>query len=246
MKGKWIYIKALLGVGIFIFLVSFSAQRHACRDLTAIHVQVDHSEGNYFINDSLVRLILDRDDLKVSSTPLGNLNIARIENEVDQNSFVKKSQVYKNTKGDLFIEIKQETPVARINTSKEEFYLTDEATKIPLSGLYSANVILVVGEVLDEDLQGLKTLIQYISDDKLLKKHIIGIKKERPDSFNLVVNWGGYIIEFGALNQIEEKMTKLKLFYDQFLNKVPYGYYEKISLKFNNQIVATKREENEK
>lgn len=241
MKAKWIFIKILLGIGLLSFLISFSAQRNACRDISGLNVFVDHSKGNYFINDSLIRLILSKEELTPNFTALGNMNVYELEKTVDENSFVRKSQVYKGIEGNLIIEVEQETPIARINTNKEEFYLTETAKKIPLSNLYSANVILVKGKINDEDLEGLKSLIMHFSEDNLLKKHIIGIVKERKDSYNLIVNWGEFFIEFGSLSDVEEKLKKLKLFYNQFLNKVPEGYYEKISLKYNNQIVATKR-----
>ena len=79
-----------------------------------------------------------------------------------------------------------------------------------------------------------------------MKKHIIAVKKEEPNSFILLVNKGDYVIEFGELKNIESKFEKLKLFYDEYLGKVGLNYYERINLRFNNQIVATKRINDEK
>src|SRR5690625_5807572 len=89
-------------------------------------------------------------------------------------------------------------------------------------------------------------MIEIIKADKLLKNHVIAMRKEAPNSFNLLINKGDYIIEFGELERIEEKFENLKLFYEQYLGKVGLDYYEKINLKFNNQIVATKRERDRK
>jgi cell division protein FtsQ len=246
MKAKWMLLKALIGVLIFIFLVSFSAIRHACKPLTDMKISVDHESGKYFVNDSLVRKIVEGKQLNVKQIALGNMDVANVERVLNRNSFIEKSEVFQDINGTMHIQINQETPVARINTGVDEYYLSEHLTKVPLSPLYSAEVMLVGGPIEEEDFEGLKNLVEVISADKLLKNHIIGVKKQGPNSFILLVNKGDYIIEFGALNNFDSKFNNLKLFYDQYLGKVGLNYYEKINLRFNNQIVSTKRTNDEK
>lgn len=245
MKAKLTILKAFLGVAVLAFLVSFSAQRHACKELKDIKIKIDHESGTYFVNDSLVRILIDGNKLKVSDIPLGNLNISEVEQTLNKSSFIKKSEVFQNINGEMSVEITQETPIARINTGNDEYYLTKELTKIPLSNLYSAEVVLVGGKIQEEDFEGLKELMMFMSADKLLKKHIIAVKKQQPNSFILLVNKGDYVIEFGELKDFDKKFEKLKLFYKQYLGKVGMNYYKTINLKFNNQIVATKRNSDE-
>lgn len=245
MKAKLTILKAFLGVAVLAFLVSFSAQRHACKELKDIKIKIDHESGTYFVNDSLVRILIDGNKLKVSEIPLGNLNISEVEQTLNKSSFIKKSEVFQNINGEMSVEITQETPIARVNTGDDEYYLTKELTKIPLSNLYSAEVVLVGGKIVEEDFEGLNELLMFISADKLLKKHIIAVKKQQSNSFILLVNKGDYIIEFGELKDFEKKFEKLKLFYKQYLGKVGMNYYKTINLKFNNQIVATKRNSDE-
>lgn len=245
MKAKLTILKAFLGVAILVFLVSFSAQRHACKELKDIKIKIDHESGTYFVNDSLVRILIDGNKLKVSQIPLGNMNISEVEQTLDKSSFIKKSEVFQNIDGEMSVEITQETPVARVNTGEDEYYLTKELTKIPLSNLYSAEVMLVGGKIEEEDFIGLNELLKFIMADKLLKKHIIAVKKQQPNSFILLVNKGDYVIEFGELKDFDKKFEKLKLFYKQYLGKVGMNYYKTINLKFNNQIVATKRNSDE-
>lgn len=246
MKAKWMLLKIFLGMIVLIFLVSFSAKRHACKPIAGIDVEIDHESGKFFVNDSLVKKIVQGKQLNVQNVPLGNMDISRIEHILNRNSFIRKSQVYQDVDGVMKISIDQETPLARINTGVDEYYLSDELTKIPLSSLYAAEVLLVGGNIMDEDFEGLKNLVQYISADKLLKKHIIAVKKDKPNSFILLVNKGNYVIEFGELVRFKEKFDKLKLFYDQYLGKVGLNYYQKLNLRYKNQVVATKRINDEK
>lgn len=245
MKTKIKLLKVFLGSALFIFLVSFSAKRHACKPISEVEIQIDHNSDNRFVNNQLIEKIINGRDLQVQKTPLGNLDVFKIENSLNKNPFVKSAQVYKEINGTLFIQIIQKKPIARINTGVEEYYLSDELTKIPLSNLYSAEVILVGGPVDKSDFEGLKRLVDTISADKLLKSHIIGIKKLDSNSFILLANEGDYTIEFGKLDEFDEKFKKLKLFYNQYLDKVGLDYYNKINLKFKNQIVATKNKNDE-
>ena len=246
MKTKWTLLKMILGILILGFLVSFSAIRHAGKTLKEVRIQIDNDSGLRFINDSLVSKIIDGKPLYVRTVNLGSLDVAKVEQTLDANPFVKKAQVHQEVDGGLNVKIEQEIPVLRINTGTDEYYLSEELAKIPLSNLYSSEVLLIGGSIGEDDYLSLRELSEYIKADKLLTKHIIAVKKQAPNSFILLVNKGDYIIEFGELENFEDKFKRLKLFYDQYLGDVGLDYYEKISLKFNNQIVATKRKSDEK
>lgn len=95
-------------------------------------------------------------------------------------------------------------PIARIKSNKGEFYLSSKGTKMPLSKLNSATVILVKGDVSENEYDELSKFIAIINEDKLLKNHIIGIEKVGKKSFNLIVNRGNFYIELGTLNNFEK------------------------------------------
>lgn len=246
MVTKIKLLKVFLGIAAFIFLVSFSAKRHACKAVSELKIQINHNSTNRFVNNELVEKIMNGKEINIKSTPLGNIDVYKIEAELNENPFIEKSEVYSDIDGSVLVSIVQREAIARINTGKQEYYLSANLTKIPLSELYSPVVLMVGGPIDENDYEGLKHLTDVISADKLLKKHIIAAKKLGPNSFNLLVNKGGYVIEFGELEDIEKKFEKLKLFYDQYLGKVGMNYYSKINLKFNNQIVATKNKNDEK
>lgn len=246
MRNRWTLLKFGIGLLVFGFLVSFSAIRHSNKNINEIRVKIDDESGQRFINDSVVRKILNTEPLRVNTLTLGSLDVAKVEKYLDENAFVQKSHVFKEVDGGLNILIQQKKPILRINTIADEYYLSEDLRPIPLSNLYSSEVLLVAGDIIDEDYLGLSQLSEYIKADNLLKKHIIAVKKVSPNSFILLVNKGEYIIEFGELENFEKKFDKLKLFYDQYLGEVGLNYYETISLKFKNQIVATKRKSDEK
>ena len=58
----------------------------------------------------------------------------------------------------------------------------------------------------------------------------------------MVPRVGEHIVFLGKIDNFEEKLAKLKLFYEKALNQVGWNKYSRISLEFNNQIICTKKE----
>ncbi len=52
---------------------------------------------------------------------------------------------------------------------------------------------------------------------------------------------GNFVIDFGSMENYQTKMQNLWLFYKNVLPKVGWNYYEKIVLKYNNQILGRKK-----
>ncbi|WP_312148915.1 cell division protein FtsQ/DivIB [Empedobacter sp.] len=237
-------IKVIFGVALLIGLISFTVIKNASRTVKKIDVAFVQPVDNYFINDESIREIINKDGKDILKQSLREVNVKEIEQKVSESPFVNSVQVSKDINGHLRLDIKANSAVARIKTLKNEFYLTTKGGKMPLSKLNSADVILVSGDVKPNEYEDLSKFVQALKADDLLKNHIIAIQKVGQRSFNLIVNTGNYYIELGTLNNFEQKLHNLKLFYNQYIDFIGTEDYEKLSLKFVNQVVATKRIKN--
>lgn len=246
MKRKLKIIKVIFGVALLIGLISFTVIKNASRTVNKIDVAFVQPVDNYFINDESIREIINKDGKDILKQSLREVNVKEIEQKVSESPFVDSVQVSKDINGHLRLDIKANSAVARIKTLKNEFYLTTKGGKMPLSKLNSADVILVSGDVKPNEYEDLSKFVQALKADDLLKNHIIAIQKVGQRSFNLIVNTGNYYIELGTLNNFEQKLHNLKLFYNQYIDFIGTEDYEKLSLKFVNQVVATKRIKNGK
>ncbi len=244
MKRKLKIIKVIFGVALLIGLISFTVIKNASHTVKKIDVAFVQPVDNYFINDESIREIINKDGKDILKQSLREVNVKEIEQKVSESPFVDSVQVSKDINGHLRLDIKANSAVARIKTLKNEFYLTTKGGKMPLSKLNSADVILVSGDVKPNEYEDLSKFVQALKADDLLKNHIIAIQKVGQRSFNLIVNTGNYYIELGTLNNFEQKLHNLKLFYNQYIDFIGTEDYEKLSLKFVNQVVATKRIKN--
>lgn len=240
MKRKEI-IFMILGFIVLALLISFSVINNAARPVNKLDVRFIADNPNYFLNDSIIQNIVSKDDKDLMSLTLKEVDVKKIESKVSQSPYVDSVQVSKDVRGIIHFDIKTNIPVARINTPRGEFYISDKGYKMPLSKINSAVVILIHGDVQESEYEDLSQFVQMLKTDDLLKNHIIGIEKVGKRSYNLIINRGNYYIEFGTLNNFEKKLNNLKLFYEQYINFVGTDEYEKLNLKFVNQVVATKR-----
>lgn len=184
---------------------------------------------------------MSKEGKDLMSLTLSEVDVEKIEDKVAKSPYVDSVEVSKDVRGTIHFEIKTNEPIARINSPKGEFYISTTGQKMPLSKLNSAVVLLINGDVHEYEFEDLSNFVKAIQNDDLLKNHIIGIEKVGKRSYNLIVNRGNFYIEFGTLNNFEKKLNNLKLFYDQYIDFVGTDEYEKLSLKFINQVVATKR-----
>ena len=84
-------------------------------------------------------------------------------------------------------------------------------------------------------------LSKFIYDDEFWRSQIEQIYVNEANEFELIPRVGAHLILFGSIDNYERKFRNLKIFYEQGLNNIGWNKYEKINLKFDNQIVCTKK-----
>jgi len=240
MKLKYRFLKISICLTFLVIMWAFSVQRYDNRKFDHPNLNAYNKQDVSFVNDSNLLQCIYKTVPDKNSIQIGDLNVAEIETELHKNLFIDTANVYLNQKGDLYVYIQQKEPIVRIKSKENEFYLDKKAVAFPLSSQYAKNCLLVNGEIDTLEYPKIVRLAHVISMDKLLTKHIIGVNKVSKNSFNLLLNTNAFELEFGDLENIEAKFNNLKEFYNQYLNHVGLEMYKKISLKYKNQIVATK------
>ena len=213
--------------------------------------------SNYFNNNRLIKDIdvviqpnssfyISTDSIKNSIkryiyTTKDSISITKIENELDKNTFVEKSQVYTMVGHKLFVNVKQKEPVARIITNDSVFYLDKNSNFMSLSKLHSADVPIIFGFNQFSDLDYLTKVSLMIRDDKFLNQNITQILINNNQQINLKLNGLNTFIELGHNNKLEKKIQNLKAFYNRAIRKNDIEKYKGVNLQFENQVVAVKK-----
>lgn len=241
MKFKRIlkYLLFLLLIVSIGFLYSFSSKRNSDKKVSEIIIEFEDGDNN-FLTHSMVNKLLIQKNKTVKNQAKSVIDLYKLENEVSKNPYVEKSSVFLTIEGKLKTVVKQRTPVARIITDKDSYYVDKQGVKIPLSNNYSARVMLISGVKNIEDIKEIMPLISNILKDDFLKKEIIGIQKSDANEFQFAVRSGDYKIDFGKLSEIDIKFKKLKAFYNKTFEDKTIQNYKTINIKYHNQVVCTK------
>ena len=236
MRFNWSKI-LLVFVSIFSIGILYASNYfNNSRVIEEIDVVIQPNSSFYISSDSIKESVK-----RYIYTTKDSISISKIEDELDKNSFVEKSQVYTMVSNKLFVNVKQKEPVARVITNDSIFYLDKNSNFMSLSKLHSADVPIIFGFNQFSDLDYLTKVSLMIRDDKFLNQNITQIIINENQEINLKLSGLNTFIELGYNNKLEKKIQNLKAFYNRAIRKNDMEKYKKVNLQFENQVVAVKK-----
>ena len=202
-----------------------------------------------FIDEAEVTRLVKQADPKLFEKKLDEVNADVLENKLRKVPAIKNVEVFRHIsgdrmdfKGDLIVEVMQREPLLRVVEGQTDYYMDDAGVIIPANPKFTALVMLVTGNV-DEKFvrKGLIPLVEFIEGDDFWRVQIKQIDVNASGELAMVPLVGDQLIEFGEPDNYREKFRNLKALYDQAFNRWGWDKYKKISLKYKDQVVCTKR-----
>jgi len=240
LKVNWNIIKALFLLVLVGFLFSFSHRKNAEKKVRDILVEFDAGE-NLFMNYEMVNKLLIQKGKTVKNERLSTLDLHLLESKVQSHPMVENAAIFLTVDGLLKSKVKQREPIARVISKTNNYYIDEQAKKMPLSLNHSARVVLVSGNIMDEDNAQIYQLVKKIVSNDFLKKQIIGIRKMTNNEFVLKARVGDQKIELGKIENLNKKFMNLESFLKKASIDKTLEDYSHINLKYDNQVVCTKK-----
>lgn len=246
-----IFAVALTGMMGFIYV------EQGRQPLKEVAINIRHKGEKGFLNDEMVRkMIVDYDSLP--QLKINQIKTSAIESELDKSPFIKMVDAYVNIDRNLIVNIEEKNAVLRIFNQKQPgFYIDESGNIFPLSDQYTPRVMIVNGyiDIKTEQsvlniydsiyaktcLVDLFRLNSLISQDKFLKAQISEIYVNSKGEFDLIPQLGNHLIRFGTMEDAENKINKLDIFYRKALIGEGWDKYEIINLKYKNQVVCKRK-----
>ncbi|MCF4102347.1 hypothetical protein L1I30_11770 [Gillisia sp. M10.2A] len=238
MKINFNYIKAIIIIGLVMFLYGFAERRNNDRKLNKIEVQFIQFENLYVTEEAVNKLLIQN---KVGATSVGKeaLDLNRVESILNNHDMIENAEVFLTLDGTLKTKISQRKPIGRV-LGNEIYYIDRLGNKMPRSQFYSARVPILKG-VEEKDLKNVYPLLDYISRDKFLTEHITSISKGRSGAYKLELRKMDFELFFGKAERIGDKFNNFKAFYKKALKDDILNTYNMVDLQFGNQVVCTKK-----
>ncbi len=236
---SWINLRLLLMLALVIFLFAFTSNRNLQRKIIKTEVIFVENDAD-FISKKTVNKLLIENKMDVRSIAKEDLNLNKLENSINNNPMVDKAEVYVTVDGVLKAIVKQKAPIARVFDGVGTYYLDNEGNTMPLSGINTARVPLVLGEISSKNRKKLAQVLRVINKDPFLKKNIIGVELDANDDLKMTNRNFDFQIEFGKMVQVENKFNNYKAFFQKAIVDRSLTKYKKINLRFSHQVVCTK------
>lgn len=247
----------------FVVIMGFVSQSKADVLCSRLDIGISDSATVRFITSAQVREIIGNPEWEVQGYPIEEIRIRDLEKSLETNPFIRKAEVYSTVDGVLHVDILQRTPLIRVMPGgKSGFYLDREGYILPLKTDYSPKVLLVTGHIhlsektmdsgviFGESAPGKEAeaeagmLLEFastISDHPFWKHQVVQLYRAQNGDYEIIPRVGAHQIILGSLEGYAIKLRNLKLLYDQGLSRYGWNSYDRINLKYSNQVICKKR-----
>ena len=216
--------------------------KQTCRDVELVIKDTAYAG---FISKGDIKGILEYKGIYPIGKPMTRISTKSLEKEISKHPLIDQTECYKTPSGKVCIEVTQRIPILRVMSANgEDYYIDNKGTVMPLEAKCIAHRTIVTGNV--EKSFAKKDLYKFgvfLQNNKFWDAQIEQINVLSDRTVELVPRVGDHLVYLGKLENFEDKLARLKTFYEKGLNQVGWNKYSRINLEFNNQIICTKREQ---
>lgn len=170
-------------------------------------------------------------------------NTAVMEQTLKKSPLIDHVECFLTPSDSLRLEIYQRTPIMRVlNAYQESFYLDNKGDIINRS-LPEAQYLPVVTGYVNQNWakEHLYELALYLQEDKFWSSQIEQIQVLPGGDVEITPRVGDHTIYLGSINGFQEKLRRVRAFYDRALSKIGWETYSRINVELPNQIICTKK-----
>jgi cell division protein FtsQ len=238
-KINWHTVRLVFIIFVMIFLYSFSLKRNSERKINKIEVKFESNE-NMFLTHEMVNNLLIQNLGDASRIQKDKVDLSTLENSLNHHEMIEKAEVFSTIDGFLNTRITQKTPILRVISDDDSYYLDSKGNRISLSTNFSARVPLVIGEISKEKSKPYLFLFNQIKKDEFLSKNITGAQIMPSGNVVLTNRSYDYKIVFGKPINVADKLKNYKAFFQHAIKDSLIKNYKEVNVMFTHQVVCKK------
>ena len=245
----------MIGVALVVVIGIAAIMNKRKGNVKDIVVNIQHLQDgeNDLIKDKDIKEILRRGfEENVAEMKVSRVDVQRAERILEQDPFIENSEVFIDADNKLNIKIVQREPICRvIDNNGLNYYMDKNGIKMPPSKYFSARVPIITGAVpphvtdfLARKKYGLKdvyNLVKQLQADEFYKTFIQQIVVDAGGEFTLIPVLGDQKIRIGTIDDLDDKLKRIRIFYDEAMPYEGWRKYATISVKYKGQIVCKKK-----
>jgi len=243
VKKFLIILIAVVVIGYLIFSASYFRDMSRNRVCENFSVVIEDSAHYRFVSKQDIVALVKRYDLDPVGKTFGEINTLAIRDTILANRLVESAKVFITPAGSVMATVSQRKPVLRvISDVKGNFYVDNERRIMPVSGNFAVYVPVATGAIDEEFARNqLSDFALFLSSHPDWDVWIEQIVVQKDQEVELIPRAGDFRIIMGSLDDYQAKLAKFVRFVDEGLNVVGWNRYSAINLKYDNQVVCTRK-----
>lgn len=241
-------------------LLSFVGSMHSsasCEDVLV--VDMTKSDENLISDDEVLNAIGAVDN-PIMGSPLNQIDTRSIEELVEAMPYAKSVTAYKTIDRRVVVELVERKLISRlIDKNGVSAYMDSEGYILPKKRNVNSRLPVVTGDFIidpirlesgyvagneDQNSNKLRSVFLFSAElekSNFWKSQLQQTELSKDGDFVSIPQVGNHEIIFGSVENIGEKLDKLKLFYADGMNGSRWNKYRIINLKYKDQVVCTKK-----
>jgi len=238
----------LLGILIFLAIgfVEKKQDQIVCKDIL---VSIEDRYENFFVDEEdVISMVTESGQKVLKGKLMSELDLRLLEDKVKSESFIRDAEVYRDLKGNVLVKATQRRPIARlVFENSTDQYIARDGIILPLSKKYTARVVLIrglknlkSGQDLKkiEEYSGIMEMLEFIYNSEFWRAQVSEIDRKSNGDLVLYTQVSKQYIEFGKPENLEDKFRRLNIFYKDILPRKGWNVYERVNLKYKDQIIC--------
>lgn len=241
-------------VAVFMLICAGNANKRSL--ITCEGVSVSFADDYHFVTAEDVKGYLDKYYGAYIGQRMDSIKLHKVENILDVQSAILKSQAYTTDDGMLNVIITQREPVVRFQKEDYGFYADECGFIFPLQDNYTSLVPVIDGNIPIRSAQGYKgapesdkekewmdgviSLLDYMQKSKVWNENIVQMHVDENSDIIMIPRYGNERFIFGSPFDAPEKFGRIEEYYRYILPEKGEGWYKTVNVKFDKQIVCKK------
>lgn len=242
IKKILLFILAIGLVSYFIAAITLFNKPEQTPVCKGVEILIDDSLNTGFIKEKDIEAFLIKHKLYPAEQPMDQVDLLKIEQTINNSPYIESAICYKTATGKVSIKVKPHNFILHIISDNGESYYLDSNGNALAKSKYQANLPIVTGAVTKKYAkESLVSLGQFIRKDPFWDKQVEQIHVLPNGDINIIPRVGNHTIALGNPKKYKDKLSRMKVFYKEGLNKVGWNKYSTIILEYNDQIICTKK-----
>lgn len=233
-----LYLVLFVYLIVVYYLIGSEKTNLVCK---GVKIEFENKSGKNFVSKKdITKLIFN--NFNLVGEKIDTVDKNKLEKLINNNSCVKNVEVFSSITGNICVSISQKKPIIRVLNGGRDYYVDSDGELMSWSPNYTARTLVASGFISKKMAKGeLLKLANFINESEFWKSQISQIYVRKNKEYILIPKVGAHKIELGEIINFQHKFDKLYALYKEGFTKSGWNKYKTINLKYENQIVCTKR-----